>query len=109
MSACDGCMLHKGKPNTSRKLVWVEGQTFEGWGCSECAWLFDFSGSLSDKSLDEMKANFSGGTLRRVFIPRLRRAPTSQRWGSSSCLVRCGVHKAGEIGCLSVGQGVPVV
>ena len=58
MSACDGCMLHKGKPNTSRKLVWVEGQTFEGWGCSECAWLFDFSGSLSDKSLDEMKRTF---------------------------------------------------
>jgi hypothetical protein len=51
-------MLHKGKESASRKLVWVEAQTFEGWGCSECAWLFNFSGPLSDKSLDEMKQSF---------------------------------------------------
>jgi hypothetical protein len=50
-------MPHRGK-RASRKLVWVEGQTFAGWGCDECAWLFNFSGPLSDKSLDEMKRTF---------------------------------------------------
>src|SRR5260370_37166107 len=29
-------MLHKGQESSSRKLVWVEGQSFGGWGCSEC-------------------------------------------------------------------------
>ena len=43
--------------SSSRKLVWVEAQSFEGWGCSECAWLFNFSGRLSGK-LDEMKRTF---------------------------------------------------
>jgi hypothetical protein len=28
-------MPHKGKESASRKLVWVEGQSFAGWGCSE--------------------------------------------------------------------------
>jgi hypothetical protein len=51
-------MPRKGKQSTSRKLVWVEGQTFAGWGCDECAWLFNFSGPLSAKSLDEMKRTF---------------------------------------------------
>ncbi len=51
-------MPRKGKESSSRKVVWVEGQTFEGWGCSECAWLFNFSGPFSDKSLDEMKRTF---------------------------------------------------
>jgi hypothetical protein len=51
-------MLHKGQESLSRKLVWVEGQSFEGWGCSECAWLFNFSGPLSGKSLGEMKRTF---------------------------------------------------
>jgi hypothetical protein len=51
-------MPRKGKQSTSRKLVWVEGQTFAGWGCDECAWLFSFSGPLSAKSLDEMKRTF---------------------------------------------------
>ena len=51
-------MPHKGKESSSRKLVWVEALRFEGWGCSECAWLFNFSGPLSGKSLDEMKRTF---------------------------------------------------
>ena len=25
----------------SRKLVWMEQQHFRGWGCSECAWVFN--------------------------------------------------------------------
>jgi hypothetical protein len=41
-----------------RKLVWVEEQGFEGWGCSECTWLFNPSGSPVGESLDEMKQNY---------------------------------------------------
>jgi hypothetical protein len=25
----------------SRKLVWIEQQRFRGFGCSECAWVFN--------------------------------------------------------------------
>ena len=42
----------------SRKLVWIEQQRFRGWGCSECAWVFNPSGALTGKSLDEAKRNF---------------------------------------------------
>jgi len=51
-------MLHKGQESSSRKLVWVEGESFGGWGCSECAWFFNLAGSPAGKSLDEMKWNF---------------------------------------------------
>jgi rubredoxin len=51
-------MLRKGPEGSSRKLVWVEGQSFEGWGCSECAWVFNPSGPPTGDSLDEMKLNF---------------------------------------------------
>ena len=51
-------MLHKGQESSSRKLVWVEGQSFGGWGCSECTWFFRISGPPTGKSLDEMKLNF---------------------------------------------------
>jgi hypothetical protein len=51
-------MLHKGSESSSRKLVWVETQSVEGWGCSECAWVFNPAGPAIGKSLDEMKRNF---------------------------------------------------
>jgi hypothetical protein len=41
-----------------RKLVWIEEQRFRGWGCSQCAWMFNPSGSPTGKSLDEMKQNY---------------------------------------------------
>jgi hypothetical protein len=41
-----------------RKLVWIEEKQFWGWGCSECAWLFNPSGSPTGASLDEMKQNY---------------------------------------------------
>jgi hypothetical protein len=41
-----------------RKLVWIEGQRFVGWGCSECAWVFSPSGSPIGESLDEMIQNY---------------------------------------------------
>ena len=51
-------MLDKGQESSSRRLVWVEGESFRGWGCSECAWFFSISAPPTGKSLDEMKVNF---------------------------------------------------
>jgi rubredoxin len=45
-----------------RNLVWVERQNFQGWACTECAWVFNPSGPPSGESIDEMKTNY---TLRR--------------------------------------------
>jgi rubredoxin len=48
-------MLPTGPENSSRKLVWIEGQSFVGWGCSECVWVFNPSGLPTSKSFDELK------------------------------------------------------
>jgi len=42
----------------SRKLVWVEQPSFRGWGCSECAWVFNPSGAPTGKSFNESVRNF---------------------------------------------------
>jgi hypothetical protein len=49
---------HESRGNSSRQLVWLAGHSFEGWGCSQCAWLFRPSGPPLGKSLDEMKQNY---------------------------------------------------
>ena len=43
-----------------RKLVWIEDQRFQGWGCSECEWVFNPLGSPIGNSLGEMKENYEG-------------------------------------------------
>jgi hypothetical protein len=43
---------------SSRKLAWIRKQNVEGWGCSECAWVFQPTGPPIGKSLSEMKQNF---------------------------------------------------
>jgi hypothetical protein len=55
-------MFPQGEESSSRKLVRIEGQSFRGWGCSECAWVFHPCDAPIVKSLDEM--NFEG----RVFL-----------------------------------------
>jgi hypothetical protein len=42
-----------------RNLVWIERQNFQGYGCSECAWVFEPSGTLTGESLHEMKLNYA--------------------------------------------------
>jgi hypothetical protein len=42
----------------SRKLLWIEKHDFEGWGCSECGWVFSISGSPTGKTLEEMERNY---------------------------------------------------
>ena len=51
-------MFPQGEESPSRKLVRIEGQSFRGWGCSECAWVFRPSDPSIVKSLDEMIRNF---------------------------------------------------
>jgi rubredoxin len=41
-----------------RKLVWVERTNFQGWACSECAWVFNASWPLVGHSIEEMKTKF---------------------------------------------------
>jgi len=41
-----------------RKLVWIENQSFQGFGCSECNWVFRPSNALGGESLDEMKQKY---------------------------------------------------
>jgi len=38
-----------------RKLVWAERPGFQGWACSECAWLFNPVGPLVGETIDDMK------------------------------------------------------
>jgi len=41
-----------------RKLVRIENKNFQGFGCSECGWVFKPSGPLVDETLDEMKQRY---------------------------------------------------
>jgi hypothetical protein len=41
-----------------RKRVWIEHDRFRGWGCSECAWVFNSPGAPTGKSLAEAVRNF---------------------------------------------------
>jgi hypothetical protein len=53
-------MHHKSQESSSRKLVWVEGQGVVGWGCSECAWVFNPSVPPTAKTLDELVRKLHG-------------------------------------------------
>jgi hypothetical protein len=41
-----------------RQRVWIEGHTFQGFGCSKCDWVFKPSGELVGKDLEEMKGKY---------------------------------------------------
>ena len=42
----------------SRKPVWIEQQRFRGFGCSECAWVFNPPSAPTGNSFDEVMRNF---------------------------------------------------
>jgi hypothetical protein len=46
------------KVDTARMLMWIEEPRFQGFGCSECAWVFTPSGTPVGNSLHEMKENY---------------------------------------------------
>jgi hypothetical protein len=41
-----------------RKLVWIGQRNFQGFGCSECNWVFNTFTALVAESLDEMKQKY---------------------------------------------------
>jgi hypothetical protein len=42
----------------ARKLVWIETQNFQGFGCSQCSWKFEPTGVVVGESLDRMKRDY---------------------------------------------------
>jgi hypothetical protein len=60
-------------------LVWVERQNFQGWICNECAWVFKPSGTITGRSLDEMKGELRAAARPEVQISCLYRAPESHK------------------------------
>jgi len=46
------------KRRMPRRLVWIDKIRFRGFGCSECAWVFNPSGTPTGNSFDEMMWNF---------------------------------------------------
>ena len=38
-----------------RRLVWIERQNFEGFGCSECDWVFRSASPFLGHSIEQMK------------------------------------------------------
>jgi hypothetical protein len=41
-----------------RELVWIENQNFQGFGCSQCDWVFKPSGAPVGETLGEMKQKY---------------------------------------------------
>lgn len=41
-----------------RDLVWIDQPRFRGWGCSQCAWVFNPQAPPTGDSLAEMERNF---------------------------------------------------
>ena len=41
-----------------RNLVWIADQNLQGFGCSECNWVFNPSGAPVGESIDEMKRKY---------------------------------------------------
>jgi rubredoxin len=39
-------------------MIWIQRPNLEGWGCSECAWVFNPSDPPTGPSLEEMKRTF---------------------------------------------------
>src|SRR6202795_3162873 len=52
------CVPTPGQDSSSRKTVWIKEERVMGWGCSECAWVFNPSGPPIGKTLDQMTRNF---------------------------------------------------
>ena len=46
------------KGRIARRLVWIDEIRFRGFGCSECAWVFNSPSSPTGTSFDEMMRNF---------------------------------------------------
>jgi hypothetical protein len=74
-------MLHQGQESSSRKLVWVEERSFVGWGCSECAWVFNL--------LDDLPIRTSLCEIERIFKLQL-----SDEFASHACAIHPRIRAA---------------
>jgi hypothetical protein len=41
-----------------RELVWMDQPRFRGWGCSQCAWVFNPPGPPIGETFDAMMRNY---------------------------------------------------
>ncbi len=41
-----------------KTIIWLKSTQFEGWACSDCAWIFNPSGPPVGNSLEDMKQDF---------------------------------------------------
>jgi hypothetical protein len=57
-TATYSALTRRHRVDTPRMLVWLEGPRFQGFGCSECAWVFSPSGPPAGNSLEEMKEDY---------------------------------------------------
>jgi hypothetical protein len=62
-----------------RELVWVERPDFAGWGCSQCAWVFNMAGSPIGGSIDEMKRHYEQRRDKEFAISCLREHPRAKK------------------------------
>jgi hypothetical protein len=62
-----------------REQVWIENQSFQGFGCSECNWVFKPSGALVGESLDEMKQKYQAQRDKEFAAHVCAKAPKSPR------------------------------
>ncbi len=74
-----------------RKLVWVERPDFQGWACSECAWVFSPAWPLVGNTIDEMKTKFGEERDKEFDVACLRRTPESQKRFSIARLFTIGM------------------
>jgi hypothetical protein len=68
----------------ARKLVWIERHNFQGFGCSQCTWMFKPTGALVGESLDKMKNDFEAQLEREfcahVCIEQLKSTELKTEW-----------------------------
>ena len=74
------------KRRMPRRAVWIDEIRFRGFGCSECAWVFNASGSPTGKSFDEAMRNFElqrDREFHHMFAPIIQGTPASKAESNS--------------------------
>jgi hypothetical protein len=61
-----------------RKMIWIESERFGGWGCSDCAWVFNLPGQPSGGSLEEMLQKYEGQRDKDFGAHRCAKHPRSK-------------------------------
>ena len=60
-----------------RKMVWIERPDFQGFGCSECLWLYNPQGALVGKTLGQMKETYEAQRDKEFAAHDCAKAPRS--------------------------------